>query len=191
MGDVIRSCFSFVVERKLHDQEMYARVLPLMHSKGLLSTANATRGVIAFLEDLDEIVIDAPMAGKHCSYLVSYMVISGVLDGLNFLSELPEDSMFRDSPQYTEFVAQFLSNVSEQVNQPSVELAAPITALKSKLELSPECSGLECAKALYTANGLKTVLLENITKFIAAPKEDSMDVLTRISTKYALGFLPE
>jgi hypothetical protein len=63
-----------VFEKKAEDREKLCRLFVSMYTEdssgagaGLLSSAEATRGVLAFLNEFDDIVIDVPLAVSSTS----------------------------------------------------------------------------------------------------------------------------
>ena len=63
MGDVLKACMYASFEKKDSKAKTCTLILALHSDPHGLSTPKAEAGVLAFLHDLDDMVIDVPLAG--------------------------------------------------------------------------------------------------------------------------------
>jgi hypothetical protein len=62
MGDILKPCIQMAFDKRDVDRENLVKLFVCMYSKGVLRTEQVARGLGAFLDDLDELAIDVPMA---------------------------------------------------------------------------------------------------------------------------------
>ena len=62
MGDVMKPCMLMAFDKKPEDREKLVNLFFMLHTVGVLRAEQVARGLSAFLDDLDEISIDFPMA---------------------------------------------------------------------------------------------------------------------------------
>jgi hypothetical protein len=136
MKDVVKSCIFFVFEKKSEEREKLCALFISLFSSGFLTTEQAKRGVLAFLDEFDDIVIDVPLAGTYGAAILAHLVVHNVVD-LSFLADVPSENMFSMSPYAAEFIGQTLKAITDSPN-----------------------GGAERVEAAYRESGIK--LLEKI-----------------------------
>lgn len=68
MGDVIKPCIMMAFDKRDADRQNFILLLVHLHAQGILRTEQVARGLSAFLDDLDEIVIDVPMVVRQSAF---------------------------------------------------------------------------------------------------------------------------
>lgn len=64
-----------------------------MHSKGVLSTEHVNQGLLQFLNEYDDIVIDVPLAGAYATAFIGELVASGCTS-LSLFNNVPAENNF-------------------------------------------------------------------------------------------------
>jgi hypothetical protein len=96
MGEVFKYLANYSLEKKEDDRKMFCTFINTLNDTSageLFSKAQALRGVLLFLHDLDEIAIDVPRAETYFAAILANMVQQKLID-LTFLGSVPDDSNF-------------------------------------------------------------------------------------------------
>lgn len=64
-----------------------------MHEKGVLSTQHVTDGLLQFLHEYDDIVIDVPLAGAYATGFIGELVAAGCAN-LTLFKDIPDENNF-------------------------------------------------------------------------------------------------
>lgn len=171
MHECVKVLMASSVERKEGDRIKLLSLLVELHRhtgaySGLpptyLSSEDTTRGIYSFLEDLSDLVIDAPMAGTYGANLVAGLIVHQVVN-MSIFCSIPEteDQNFVNAGRPAEFIAQVLSSIA---------------LMKDTAE----------AQQIYAHSGVA------ISSFIRTmPRETMEQALNELATKHNLPFLTE
>lgn len=94
-----------------------------------LSSEQATLGLTAFMDDLDELIIDAPMAGTYCAYIVAGLVLSNVVS-FDLFTSIPEESIFTISMKAADFIVQVLASIAQLKDEATAQSIFEQSGLK-------------------------------------------------------------
>ena len=122
MKDVVRCLLNVVVEKKKEDVEKFYPFIPAMYSCGILDKAGFHEGLVDFLDGYDDLTVDVPLAGKSTALLLSHILMNSpnVFD-ITIFTNIPQENLFTDSPQYIDLIAQILEQVVEKISTSEAE----------------------------------------------------------------------
>ena len=143
---------------------MFLEFLPHLTtmSPPLLTEETAQEGILAFMTDLEDLMFDAPHAGKDSASIIAKLIVSDVIK-LNTLVSCE----FLDSYRGCDYVAQILAHV-----------------MSSSAESESPTAGADKALLVLQESGLD---MKNIGMDVA-PKETREEVMKNIQDKYKLPF---
>jgi translation initiation factor 4G len=133
-GEVLKDFMTYVLEKKDKERAALLTLVPnfLQGSPPLLSSEAAAQGIKNLLDDLEDILIDAPLAGLHSATTLGCLVVHGALE----LSVLQGHS-FTSSFRAGEFVVQCLAGVMS-----AAEALVPDSGLE-RVDQALKASGLD------------------------------------------------
>ena len=110
MNIAVKTLLIHSVEKKEKDRSMLGELLVRLHQDkvGLLSSNQATIGVVKFLDELDDLIIDAPKAGSYVATIIGSLIIENLVS-LSLFNSIPADNMFAMSYRAADFIAQILA----------------------------------------------------------------------------------
>jgi hypothetical protein len=85
-----------VLEKKDDDRTKFCAFVSSLNGTSagqLLSSDEALRGVLLFLNDLDEIAIDVPRAETYFAGILTSIILEGIIS-LNFMGNIPDENNF-------------------------------------------------------------------------------------------------
>jgi hypothetical protein len=85
-----------VLEKKDDDRAKFCTFVSSLNGTSagqLLSSDEALRGVLLFLNDLDEIAIDVPRAETYFAGILTSIILEGIIS-LNFMGNIPDENNF-------------------------------------------------------------------------------------------------
>lgn len=169
LQDAVKVLLASSVEKKQGDRvKLLALLVELHHHTGAveslpspyLSTEATTKGIYMFLEELSDLVIDAPMASTYGAFLVAGLIVNEVVS-ISLFASIPEteEQNFVEAGRPADFIAQVLSSIQEMKN----------TSVSQKI---------------YEDSGV------SISSFIRPmPRETVEQALGELADKYKLPFL--
>ena len=116
MAEVTYSCIRHVLDKNDNSRLQLLDLLKGLASASLLDEKVAATGVVALLNEFDDILLDAPKAGTYISKIISFLVSINVMS-LELFVNLPEDNMFCTSPRQADLVASTLANIVEIMSE--------------------------------------------------------------------------
>ena len=166
MGDVLKSLMAWILsECKESQKTLFLQFLPHLTTMEppMLTEETAQEGILEFMNDLEDLMFDAPHAGKDSASIIARLVVSNVIK-LNTLARCE----FLESYRGCDFIAQILANIISIV---STEEDGP-TAGADKALVALKESGID----------MKTIGMD------IAPKETREEVMKTIQDKHKLPF---
>jgi len=120
MGEIIKPCITQAFDKRDADRESLTKLLIQLYSKGALRTEQVARGFSAFLDDIDEAVIDVPLAATYAANMLASLVLNEVVN-LSFLTQLPEANNFRRSFRAASFIGLTLAAIAKSTSVENAE----------------------------------------------------------------------
>ena len=175
MGDVLKYLINVTLEKKLEDRKKFNDFLLLIctpqdTTTALVSVKELKRGILLFLNDLDEISIDVPFATSYFTNVVSVLLLSSYLqeNGLNLtlFDNISEENSFSMSIKAQELLAEILSCVVTNVNNENDADADANDGLKKAELMYRNAGGIEfMARLPPPVDPLNEVLTELAQRF--------------------------
>lgn len=159
MGDVFKYLVNAIMEKKDEDRVKFCRFWQILHEAELFSPNEALRGVLLFLNDLDDVAMDVPKVEAYFATIVASLVAHGMIT-LSFLASIPDENNFSFSYRKASFLGHILNRLTALKGTAEAEAAYRTSEvdLKEWIVLEPKQTIEDALGAYAAANGLSFAL---------------------------------
>jgi len=119
----VQCLLAYAMDRKEGERVKITALLTLLWTARVLTAEQVDSGFSAFLDDFEDLLVDAPLAESYLATMLGSLLFSGVFR-LSVLTSLPEENMFATSSRLPHLVAKSLVSLSQAVGGPEGEQAA-------------------------------------------------------------------
>jgi len=114
IGHVLKSLvYLTVVEKSVEEIPKFNQFILILHRNRYLPSVAILKGVILFLNEIDDVVVDAPNVLIYFAKIMVSFILNGLIS-LSFLTTLPEDHNFTQSSQFYDFIGHVFSEIDRQ-----------------------------------------------------------------------------